>query len=973
MVGAYHTGHGHGKPVLSHFNITDRRALGEEAAHERRGNIVVAEMTYRLDVILLVVLETVVVEVDITRDAEKIVPRNALFDNIGSGVAGPCRVHAAGDIDDAARVVRADRAVEDSVGDESSGIFVHMLRDFGELARRVGIESGRRNNSLRGGVDGNARVLHFPTVGNAVKISVDRAGVHAAAADAREHAVVHGRSVNEGEFELVEERARVVEVHREARAFLRVVDAVAIRIGSFHSELDVFLTARIRREELVVPALRRAGMLGVNARAGTVDLARIGTRILEGVFEIVIVVVAHILFAESVLITLRRDVGITQHIKFPAVGHAVAVGIGTVILHRGFAAVGFLEGLVEKLRDNAVDRLVGVVLGGVVRNVARHVCSGVGRRVAGGVVDIVIRIVGIDNFRIDDARIRSLGLERLPDVIGVEAGLAENVVTILHDEVFIVSRVFSRIDGRTGHVSAAERVVLVGIPTRCDITVDIAPCCARIEAERHTNLIVEKNESEAEFKILNRAAHRKVSFIANDGADELTAPDAVLPFKAVVMRYFSILLYSRLWIHHRHRLGQTRNRQSDSALDVSDEDKGGRIRNLIALIVEHRTHLIIDAGGKLRVERNRSVVVLDAGDGTHLEISHKVAVNVGRLVGRRERIEVHHNLPAVAHSVAIGIPMAGVRTDGEFFEVGKSVLIEVGIVAVLLGRERFAGIEARFNLIGRNRSTLEDVVEIEALESYVRVRNVGRYMGTVPEIIFPAVGEAVAVGILDRRIHTLDLSAAGLGAPDKEIGRRGQTLFVERRALGFAARLHERSPREKFVGVDEIALIVLLGIALVVEIAEAGIGLYDVNRVETGMEAADFKTRVELGSDGSVVEVVLTALVNLGKSVAVVVELIKGDKVVLENRSARKKLDHIARAPGVVGEDVGNAVVVDIAEIVLTEVFAGEDGLDLGLEIVAVGCRLVGKRYAPGRHDAADFGAERIAEDAAFGLAVLGC
>ena len=137
------------------------------------------------------------------------------------------------------------------------------------------------------------------------------------------------------------------------------------------------------------------------------------------------------------------------------------------------------------------------------------------------------------------------------------------------------------------------------------------------------------------------------------------------------------------------------------------------------------------------------------------------------------------------------------------------------------------------------------------------------------------------------------------------------------------------------------------------------------------MEAADFKARVELGADGSVVEVVLTALVNLRKPVAVVVELVKSDKVVLENRSARKKLDHIARAPGVVGEIVGNTVVVDIAEVILAEVFARKNGLDFGLEIVAVRSLLVRESDAAGSYDARYFRAERIAEDAAFALAVL--
>ena len=75
----------------------DAIALFKDAAHERGGDVVPAEVAHALHEVFLVVLESVVVEIDVARDlTEQFVDRKRIARAI---VSRPGAVHAAGDVD----------------------------------------------------------------------------------------------------------------------------------------------------------------------------------------------------------------------------------------------------------------------------------------------------------------------------------------------------------------------------------------------------------------------------------------------------------------------------------------------------------------------------------------------------------------------------------------------------------------------------------------------------------------------------------------------------------------------------------------------------------------------------------------------------------------------------------------------------------------------------------------------------------
>ena len=147
-------------------------------------------------------------------------------------------------------------------------------------------------------------------------------------------------------------------------------------------------------------------------------------------------------------------------------------------------------------------------------------------------------------------------------------------------------------------------------------------------------------------------------------------------------------------------------------------------------------------------------------------VRHEVAVAVAdlRAVQRVERV---HDLPAVAHVVGVGIPMAGIRADEKFLKVGEAITVEVG-VEVLDGHvELDARVEALEHFLVRNHRATDDVVRVEALEDeelpvplLAEVGPLGAIscrrrpdLGLVPEEVFPAVGHAVDIRVCECRIH----------------------------------------------------------------------------------------------------------------------------------------------------------------------------------------------------------------------------
>ena len=359
-------------------------AFLELAAHEGRRDVVVAEVADRLDEVLLVVLEPVMVEVDVAARTEQAVVREAelwVFEVVEDCVALPCRVHAARDVD---AVAERDAGVY-SVGYERRLVELDVLY----------VASARSDDGKIREAHGHARVLHLPSVGDSVEVGVDRARVHAAAAEADGEPVVLGAAVYEPELG----RPLVVGVgeHDAPHAALDAVgDSVEVGVGSVgvsaagedqqgEAVAEALHRSRIRREELVPPALGNAGMVAVDGFAVLVDFAGINAGVLVGPCELVAVEVERQRLPKPVFVIRdRRSVRVAVHVEFPAVRDSVLVGVRAVRQDRREARL--LRELRELLRDRRGGRRVCRRSG--VRRVRGCRCVVCRRRLVGDVVRI---------------------------------------------------------------------------------------------------------------------------------------------------------------------------------------------------------------------------------------------------------------------------------------------------------------------------------------------------------------------------------------------------------------------------------------------------------------------------------------------------------------------------------------------------------------------------------------------------------
>ena len=249
-------------------------AVGQVTAHERGFGVVVAEVAEHLHEVFLEVEKSVVVEVEVAAGAGS---RINLICGRDLERVVVCAVHAERDV-----------GTNHSVASE----VVVPLDDLDDV----------RVNVLEAGAGGNHRalVLAFPAVGQEVEVSIDAARVEAAATDAR-GAVV-----------------RRVAVYEHA-AFAAVAHAVLVGIA----------VLGIGRGELVEPALCVARVVLVDRRrsfgVGGVLVGVAGVR--AGVF-----VAQAQAVAVAVTAGVSGVVGVCAHVQFPAVGDAVLVGIGTVVV-----------------------------------------------------------------------------------------------------------------------------------------------------------------------------------------------------------------------------------------------------------------------------------------------------------------------------------------------------------------------------------------------------------------------------------------------------------------------------------------------------------------------------------------------------------------------------------------------------------------------------------------------------------------
>ena len=281
--------------------------------------------------------------------------------------------------------------------------------------------------------------------------------------------------------------------------------------------------------------------------------------------------------------------------------------------------------------------------------------------------------------------------------------------------------------------------------------------------------------------------------------------------------------------------------------------------------------------------------------------------------------------------------MAGVRADQLLFEVGEAVVVEVELeelrAAEILGVVHGARVEAVEHLGGGYHCADYDVHRVEALEDKVLSALRGAHavaagrpdLGLIPEEVFPAVLELVAVRVIGRRIHAgerrllgVDRFAWWLGAPLGKIGSRG----VEPFRIGVVlASVGERL----VVGLDELLPRHLL------YVAEADVGLGDVGRVEPVVEAAELKAGREWNADRRIA--VAGVFVDARQQVFVGVRRRKVKKVALDLVAAHD-LDQVAAGPvRLHGEDIGHAVLVDVAAVVGRLPFKREHAFDIDRDV----------------------------------------
>ena len=893
-------------------------ALGEEAAHERGRHVVVAEVADGLHQVLLVVLQAVVVEVDVALRADHGVVRGAAVARrrVRRRVARPGRVHAAHDVH------ALGRRRHERVGDD---------RADRELKLRPGIvRAARRDRLPRREAHRQTRVREFPRVRQAVLVGVDRARVHAAAAHAARDRVLR-LAVDEAlgaedRLALVEERTR------PGAALHRVADAVKVGVRAVGVAEGRRPRARMGREELVEPALDVARMVLVDRRAVRVGVARIGAGVLQHVRQAVAVVVALLRQAAAVLEVVRPRVRAARHVELPAVRHAVLVGVRAVRRHRRAFAAGLREGVRERLGDRRARRAPGF-------RVVRGLFAVVGRRG-------LLAVFSLRHLRVGDGRVGRLRPERVPRLVGVEARLLARVhdavvVAVAHHEVFVERVVRTRVDRRAGRVERVEVAVDLRIPAVGDVApLGHVPARARVVAEPLAHLVVDDAELEAarQLRALGDRDRRRC-----DVVDHVHHP-----VERIVVAERTRAVHEGLAVH------VLRMRAEGAHGEVAQRDE--------------REHVVVDArlervddGDEARVLRIgiRVAVGMHPDEVVHDHVHrHEVAVLVGDARGR-QRILAHHDLPAVAHAVAVGIPVAGVRADGELLEVGESVAVEVGMVGEVLRIDRFARVEALLDLVKRNLGAREDVADVEALEheglALARTSvalGVGRHpdVRLVPEEVLPAVREAVPVGVLERRVHARVLRAARLRAPLGEVDGRGLEALARRGLVG-----------------------------LLLVVAEVRVGERDVLRVEAAVEAADLRAGRQRNADG---RVAVAAVVDerdhavLLEDARQVVLVRVGGREVGEVRinillHAGDERDELAALPRPDRERVRHAVLVDVAEVVGREPLLREDGLDERVDVAAV-LGLLGRQHDLAlADDAQALRRDRVAEHGARHAALL--
>ena len=335
-------------------------------------------------------------------------------------------------------------------------------------------------------------MLHFPSVRNAVKVSINRAGVHTCATDTA-RTVICGRTVDKTKEQIGVCITSIVEIVRPVAAFLTVGHTVTVSISTKDGFFALMLARHysidtwVRWEELVEPTHRVAGVVLVNGIAHLISIARISTCVFKSIAKAVTIVIGSIRLAHAIFGARRdgRRVRATAHIKLPAVRNAIAIRISTMGGHRSAVAASLLERLLKLLGNLLCRRLLGLTLLFTFTFFFTFAFT------------LLFTFRLILNLRIHNIWIGGLGPDDIPFIAVVFAIVIVvinfKVSAVLHHEVLVVRVVRTRVDGGTSGVIRLKSRVDRGVPAISHIAVHAAPRSTRIESEDLTHLIVNED------------------------------------------------------------------------------------------------------------------------------------------------------------------------------------------------------------------------------------------------------------------------------------------------------------------------------------------------------------------------------------------------------------------------------------------------------------------------------------------------
>ena len=714
----------------AHVGARAGQPVGQVAAHERGLRVVVAEMAERLDEVLLEVLEAVVVEVEVAHGARAGIDRarRRIADD-GASLSVPRSEGA----------VHAGRDVVGFSAPEDAVIAVdgrQLTRRQAELIRRSALEH-------------NTCEVTLPRIRQQVAVRIDRAGVQAAAADAQNPPLVI-RRVSVDEREGVPSRVIAkLEGRLPGNAFIPIRDAVAVGV-------DV---PRIGREELVEPAALVARVVLVDRHlaeaVGGMFVCIAGVR--AGVFgrmrkEVSVHLEIPVLFV----------VRVEHDIELPAVGHAVFIRVRAMVRAR-----------------------VGGNRRALLRRFSLPLAAG--RRAGHGVGDFLERHVRVRGPGLKHAGNRQLVGGNLCKVAGKRPNRLAlvgrlRIVAVLQDEVLVKVGIGTCVD-REARLANVRRVVRiqVWIPAVAHVAVDVhAPGRARVKPELRVDLVMDEAQGLVRFKgderQLGNVNLLRVERLGRGDADVTFYPPSEFPAR------FAQITDGLVLAIRTAADGRIVGFLVAVAVhgDGGDAGEAALLRIISRIISRNRVVVVLiiilaialiaalelaeDAfpvGGQ-GVKHGRTICRGKLGDGVRLlsrEGRHVVAVEVrlplGR-IGRLQGVLAAHDLPEVAHAVAVGVPVHGVCAEGKFLEVRQAVVVRVALREVVLAAgRRHGGVERGGDVVRGDRHALRDVRELELLA--LKALPLALVIDPadccpIPEEVLEAVREAIAVRIVHRRV-----------------------------------------------------------------------------------------------------------------------------------------------------------------------------------------------------------------------------